>query len=81
MNRLEVARTLERFVEGRGGAWEWDDFLATAFPNDSYLSEIQARMSVLNIEFPPDQMGHYCSAQGIQVIVECVKELRSGNAA
>ena len=77
MRYTEVAETLERFVAGTVEPWEWDDFMATKFSDDSYISELQARVSSLDIEFPPTQTGVYCGPEGVGVMLEYAKELRS----
>jgi hypothetical protein len=80
MTYLEVAETLERFVEGSAKRWEWDDFMATKFRDDLYLSQLQERVSSLDIEFPPTQTGHYCSPEGLRVILDYARDLRSKDA-
>jgi hypothetical protein len=58
---LEVAKTLEDFVEGAVGKWDWDDYTSvTTFPDDPYLQEVQSRMVNLSGEFPAGPRGGYC---------------------
>jgi hypothetical protein len=80
MSHSNVAETLERFVDGSGGRWEWDDFMFTKF-DDSYLRGLQERMISLSTEFPPTQAGHYCSAEGIRVIRGYIETLKSMDSA
>src|SRR5579862_1384620 len=51
MTYREVADTLEAFVEGRGGQWDWDDYMSATFFADPYLKHVQERMIHLSNEF------------------------------
>jgi hypothetical protein len=73
----EVANVLERFVEGTGRHWEWDDYSLGMSFKDKRLEEIRVRCVGLSFEFPPDGPGKYCNEQGIQVIRNFVQELRA----
>ena len=77
MAYTEVADTLDAFVEGTGGPWDWDGYLSTFFA-DPYLAHVQQRMTHLSDEFPAERgQGGYCNADGIQVILGYVTELRN----
>lgn len=71
-----VAATIENFVEGRGGAWDWDDFLSSRIA-DLRLEAIRQRCSGLSEEFPPQAPGHYCGGDGVEVMRAFVRELRN----
>jgi hypothetical protein len=74
---LDVAKTLEDFVEGTGGQWDWDDYTsALSYPDDPYLQEVQRRMVNLDTEFPSGGRG-YCGADGVEVIRVYVRDLRN----
>jgi hypothetical protein len=77
MNYNEVADIIERFVNGTAGPWEWDDYTTGTKFDDPFLRSIQDRCRALWIEFPPIEKGHYTNADGIAVLSELVKELRS----
>jgi hypothetical protein len=77
--RLEVANVLENFVEGRGGAWDWDTFLSERF-EDEAIAAIQKRCARLNAEFPPEVHGRYCGEKGFVVVRGYVRQLREGNS-
>jgi L-lactate dehydrogenase complex protein LldG len=78
MTYLEVADTLEDFVEKRGGQWDWDNYLSyTYFDNDKYLEQLQERMIHLSDEFPCGKEGGYCGGEGFEVIRSYVRELRT----
>ena len=72
----QVAATIENFVEGRGAAWDWDDFLSLRIA-DPRLEAIRERCSGLPEEFPPHEPGHYCGGGGVRVMRALVRELRN----
>ncbi len=75
MTYEEVASTLENFLEGREGPWDWDSYLSTRF-KDVYLQEVQNRMDSLPNDFPRIEEGHYCNPDGFIVIRKYIDELR-----
>jgi hypothetical protein len=74
-SRGEVADIIERFVNGTGGKWDWDDFISWPIA-DPQLDAIRARCAGLSQEFQTTQKGHYCSEAGVEVLRQMVKELR-----
>ena len=72
----EVADVLERFAEGKGNKWDWDDFTSGPILDDAFLKEIQTRCCTLGAEFPPERKGSYCGPGGLDVLRGYVKELR-----
>ena len=77
MTYREVADTLEAFVEGRGGQWDWDDYMSLTFFADPYLKHVQERMIHLSNEFPAGRGQGFCNPEGLQVIRDYVTELRN----
>jgi hypothetical protein len=77
LTREEVAELIEGFVDGGGGAWDWDDFTSGMTFKDDRLREIQARCAQLWIEFPPSVQTSYTNAEGIKVLRDYVRELRA----
>jgi hypothetical protein len=70
-----VADTIERFVDGTCGRWEWDDFCS--FPIvDHHLEMIRGRCTNLPQEHPPTEKGHYCSEAGLRILRQIIRELR-----
>lgn len=76
MTYSDVATILENFIEGRGGKWDWDDYLSATKFDDPYLQQLQMRMALLDAEFPAEEKGHYCGPAGIEVIRRYIEELR-----
>jgi len=75
MSREEVATTIENFLNGAGGPWDWDEFMSYPITS-SRLDEIRARCSTLWEEFPPAESGHYCGPGGVEVMRGFIRELR-----
>ncbi|MEZ5284333.1 MAG: hypothetical protein R2712_05895 [Vicinamibacterales bacterium] len=75
MTAEEVAATIENFIEGRGGPWEWDDFLSFQI-TDPQLESIRERCNGLSEECPPGMGGGYCGLEGVDVMRVFVRELR-----
>jgi len=77
LSRQDVAKILEDFLEGKGRAFDWDDFISGPPITDCSLEEIRVRSSGLCEEFPPDTPNKYCSEQGIQILRDYIKQLRA----
>jgi len=76
MTRAEAADVIESFILGKGGPWDWDDFLSLP-QSDEELEQIRARCDSLPEEFPPQQRTHYCGLEGIEVLRKYVAFLRN----
>ncbi len=78
--RLEVADTLEAFMTGTDAMGDWDAFLAEAV-RDRELERIRQRCIALPKDYPPQIPGEYCSAEGMEALLEMVETLRAGIAS
>ena len=76
MSYAEVADTLEAFVNGTGGQWDWDNYISATLFDDPYLQEVQRRMIYLSDEYPAPKGQGYCSPDGLAVIKRYVVDLR-----
>jgi hypothetical protein len=65
MGNIEVAQILGDFLEGRGGPWDWDDFISVGRVADERLKQVQRHVSLLPEEFPLEESGGYCSEQAM----------------
>ena len=75
LTREQVAQILDDFVSGKGGRWDWDDFIS--FPiEDEYLDLIRERCTHLSEEFPPDAPRAFTNQRGIDVIRRFIDDLR-----
>jgi hypothetical protein len=73
--KTEVAGIIERFLDGTGGKWDWDDFCYFSI-GDSYLDSVRIQCSELSLTCPPTEKGHYCSQAGFEIMRELVSKLR-----
>ena len=78
MTADEVADAIERFIERRGGPYDWDDFISVPIYDDD-LDAIRLRCAGLSDEFPAS--GAYCSEEGYAVLDELVRQLRTASQA
>ena len=74
--KLEVASIIERFLNGTGGEWDWDDFCSHKI-TDEELDSVRLRCSKLSAIYPPREKGHYCSEAGFEIMRAMVTELRA----
>jgi hypothetical protein len=74
MTRAEVANTIEQFLDGNGGQWDWDDFCSCQIA-DPELDAIRGRCVNLHDEYPSET--GYCSTAGFQLMREMVRTLRT----
>ena len=75
MNASELADIIERFINGKGSDWEWDDFISVPI-KDPELEKIRIRCLNLDKEFPAKRSGEYTSESGLKVLQEYAKRLR-----
>ena len=80
MTREEVAKTIEDFVNGTGGKWDWDDFISIRL-QDAELDAVRKKCFSVRDEFPPADDRQYCSEAGMQVLRDLVVTLRAGGGA
>ena len=71
----EVADIIEKFLDGSGGEWDWDDFTSITI-KDAYLDGIRCKCASLRDEYPPQRPNEYCSDAGAAIMRNFVKELR-----
>ncbi|HLY99109.1 MAG TPA: hypothetical protein VKT33_08590 [Candidatus Angelobacter sp.] len=76
MDRFEVAKVLENFLEGSGGPWDWDDFTQGMSLKDPELEAIRRRCAGLGTEFPATSPNHYCGEEGLKVLRSYITSLR-----
>jgi hypothetical protein len=74
--KAEVAGTIEKFLDGTGGRWDWDDFCCLTI-SDPYLDSVRIQCSQLSLTCPPSEKGHYCSQVGFEIMQELASKLRA----
>jgi len=72
---VHVAATIENFVNGSGGPWDWDDFISVRIA-DEELEAIRIECLRTQFEYPggPNQ---WCNEQGLEVLRNLAKQVRS----
>ena len=71
--KAEVADIIERFLDGRGGEWDWDDFLSIPIA-DPELDAVRQRCNATRDEAYRNQ---WCGPAGFAELRRIVAELRS----
>lgn len=72
----EVAGIIEKFLDGTGGEWDWDDFCSLSI-TDPYLDSVRIQCSELSLTCPPTEKGHYCSQAGFEIMRQLAAKLRA----
>ncbi len=72
----DVAATIENFVDGSIGPWDWDDFISVRIA-DEELEAIRIECLRTQSEYPgaPNQ---WCNEEGLEVLRSLAKQMRSG---
>ena len=70
----EVADIIERFVDGTGSRWDWDDFCSLQI-EDATLDALRLKCIGLHDEDPHPV--HYCGPAGIELLRGLVSSLRN----
>lgn len=71
-----VAEEISKFLDGRDGPYEWDDFCTLRIA-DQRLDVIRQRCRDLPVEFPAEISGQYCGPEGYLVLQTFLEELRT----
>jgi hypothetical protein len=71
--KAEVADIIERFLEGNGGQWDWDDFLSIPIA-DPELDEVRQRCAATHDEAYRTQ---WCGPAGFAELRRIAADLRS----
>ncbi len=77
MSGAEVAALIEDFLEGKGGAWDCDDFISIR-QVDQDLERVRATCAKLPERFPPSKREQYCSEKGLEVLRDLLARIKGG---
>ena len=72
----EDAAAIESFVDGRGGKWDWDDYISIQ-EDDPFLESVRLRCARASEDFPTQKKSHYCSDEGIRILRSLATEIRT----
>ena len=75
LSKDEVADAIQDFLDGKGGAYDWDDFISIPI-SDQQLDEIRKICAGLPKTFPPGIAQAYCGAEGMALLRKTVAELK-----
>jgi hypothetical protein len=72
----DVIREIDNFLTGRGGAYDWDDFLSFPIHNQR-LDGIRMECAELPDKFPSESCRQYCGHEGLRRLEEIMNDLKS----
>jgi hypothetical protein len=72
----EVIREITKFLNGIGGAYDWDDFLTIPI-HDRRLDAIRLECLDLRDTYPPGKKRQYCSDEGLKRLEEILHDLKT----
>lgn len=72
----QVHEAIESFINGKGEAWDWDDFLYAPI-KDPYLKKIQQKCLNLPDEYPRRDPNEYCNEEGLKILEQLLSDLKS----
>ena len=70
----EAAATIEAFLAGTGGEWDWDDFTSIR-RRDPFVESVRTRCISIRDDFPGGN--RYCSAAGEAAFNDLARDLRA----
>lgn len=75
MTYEEVAAIIERFLDGAGDVWDWDDFITRPLADD-LLDTIRKHCATLREQYPPTEANRYTNERGEEILRGYVRQLR-----
>jgi hypothetical protein len=77
LTRKEAVEAIDGFLQDRGAAHDWDDFISIPIDNDRELDALRFLCAILPDLYPPAGPGHYCSDEGIRLLHRVLEFLKS----
>jgi hypothetical protein len=75
ITKEEAIKYIEDFLAGKGGAWDWDEFISVPI-DDLDLNRSRLICARLPETHPPIAKTEYCNEEGRQVLREIANQLR-----
>jgi len=73
----QAITAIENFLKGKGGPWDWGNFITSEIEDDPALDKIRKMCHDLPDTFPPPKdSGFYCGEEGIAFLEKLLGELR-----
>ena len=63
----DALATVQRFLDGTDGTWEWDDFLSVPAV-DPKVKELQDFCCRLPVDYPPQRQIDFCNHEGLDAL-------------
>ena len=79
VSAARVREGLQMIIDGKD-PYALDDFISCGSFKEPRLEAIRQRVAQLDVEFPPESKGEYCSSKGFEVIRGYIRELESETA-
>jgi hypothetical protein len=73
----EVIREIAAFLNGTGGAYDWDDFISIPI-DDEQLNAIRIECAELPEKYPAGDRRQYCGDEGLKRLQYIVGHLEAG---
>ena len=70
-----VAKTIENFIDGSGGPWDWDDFISVRIA-DEELEAIRIECLRTQSDYPGGP-NEWCNEEGLDVLRNLARQIRS----
>jgi hypothetical protein len=74
----EVIREIKKFLNGIGGAYDWDDFLCIPI-QDQRLNAMRIECAELRDNYSPVGCRQYCGDEGLKRLEEIIENLRTSD--
>jgi hypothetical protein len=72
----EVIGEITKFLNGIGGAYDWDDFLTIPI-HDQQLNAIRIECAELRDKYPPGSCRQFCGDEGLRRLQEIIDDFRT----
>jgi hypothetical protein len=76
LSASQVIDEIAKFLNGTGGAYDWDDFVSLKI-EDQRLNSIRIECAELPEKYPPGNCRQYCNDEGLKRLEEIVTHLKS----
>jgi len=74
----QMADVIDRFIDGTGGPYEWDDYFGTPYA-DARIEEL--RLECLRVQDQyPGKANEYCNAEGVHRLRQIAEALRKATS-
>jgi hypothetical protein len=74
--RKFVILTLQAFLDGTGGTWDFDDLVHDKFSDDLARAAVKAADN-MPLEYPSNHPNEFCNSEGSRKIQQLVDELKA----